>query len=114
VRARENACPRWTGASARPRAAICLPPESRGDGREGKRMIISLGKWKERLKFLALFLVFSILAASLAHHMDRWMQPEEPYRKPKGEAVKVFGDGGEREAPPSFAERLKMFYRFGA
>jgi hypothetical protein len=82
--------------------------------RERGRMIISLRKWKERLRFLVLFLLLSFAAAHLFHWLEGWIAPEDPFRKPKGHAVKVFGETEGEAEYPSFAERLKLFYWYGA
>lgn len=78
-------------------------------------MIISVGKWLERLKFILLFLVLTLLFSKMFGALTAWIEPQQKYREPKGNAVKVFGAAANKGAEEeiSFKERLKLFYWIG-
>lgn len=75
-------------------------------------MIVSLRKWIERIKFIALFLLFSYLVNVIFGYLSAWIEPNDPYRQPKGDAVKAF-EQLEQTSRSSIAERLKLFYWYG-
>lgn len=78
-------------------------------------MIVHLRKWLERLKFLLLFLLLTFLFSHVFQALTAWMEPNDPYRKPNGHAVKAFQ---EQDVLPvmedmSVGERLRLFYWYG-
>lgn len=75
-------------------------------------MVVSLRKWLTRLKYAVLFLLFSCVLSYLFRHYAEWIEPRQPYREPKGHAVKVDGEPV-RDATVSVTERLKFFYWYG-
>lgn len=76
-------------------------------------MILSIRKWMERAKFLALFVVLTLILYQALAILNTWMQPVHKYRQPEGSAVKVFRqDTGTMDAA-SISERLKLFYWYG-
>ena len=79
----------------------------------GCGMVIRLGKWLERLKFVLLFLVLTYVLAQGYGYLKAWIEPKEPYREPRGRAMKVFGEPEGPESAPTFSERLKFFYWYG-
>jgi len=48
----------------------------------------------------------------LFRHFADWIEPREPYREPRGHAVKVDGEPAPGTGV-SMAERLKFFYWYG-
>lgn len=76
-------------------------------------MILSLRKWIERAKFLALFVVLTFLLYHMLAVLSTWMQPVHKYRTPAGTAVKVFKQEGSTMDAESIPERLKLFYWYG-
>lgn len=75
-------------------------------------MVVSLRKWLDRLKYVVLFLLFSCVLSYLFRHFADWIEPREPYREPRGHAVKVDGEPAPGTGV-SMAERLKFFYWYG-
>lgn len=79
----------------------------------GRDMVFSIRKWTSRLLFIVIF--FLLLLAFTGSY--RWMvdviSPLEPYRKPKGEAVKVFTISESTPDRLNISERLRWFYWYG-
>jgi hypothetical protein len=75
-------------------------------------MVIRLGKWLDRLKFVLLFLVLTYVLAHGYGYLKSWIEPRA-YREPRGHAMKVFGESAGPESAPTFSERLKFFYWYG-
>ncbi|HEX7056079.1 MAG TPA: DUF4227 family protein [Bacilli bacterium] len=75
-------------------------------------MIISLRKWWERAKFVALFLFLTILLHVVLQAAENRFKPDYDYRKPHGQAVKA---GAKPDAVEfeSMRDRLMFFYWFG-
>jgi hypothetical protein len=76
-------------------------------------MVIRLGKWLERLKFVLLFLLLTCMLAQGYRYLKAWIEPQDPYREPRGQALRVFGEPEDPTSAPTFGERLKFFYWYG-
>ncbi|GIQ69408.1 DUF4227 family protein [Xylanibacillus composti] len=78
-------------------------------------MIVHLRKWLERLKFLLLFLLLTYLFSHVFQALSAWMEPNDPYRKPNGHAVKAFQEQEAQHAVEDMTvmERLRLFYWYG-
>ncbi|MDF2922055.1 MAG: hypothetical protein K0R57_969 [Paenibacillaceae bacterium] len=76
-------------------------------------MILSLRKWIERAKFIALFVVLTFVLYQILAVLSSWMQPVHKYRQPVGRSVKVFQQEKGTMDAESISERLKLFYWYG-
>lgn len=77
-------------------------------------MYISFYKWRERAKFILLFIVFTCIVYFCLGWIKDWIQPEYIYEQPYGNALKVFNeDEGYKSTSPDMKERLKLFYWYG-
>lgn len=75
-------------------------------------MIIPLRKWVSLVLFLLLFAVLLWAAGGGYRWLTGVVSPLAPYTKPKGDAVKVFGEERSPEGG-SAADRLRWFYWYG-
>jgi hypothetical protein len=77
-------------------------------------MIFSYGKWLERIRFIALFVVLTLLLYHGMMWISQWLEPRDKYREPTGKAVKAFRQHASIPTDRgSAAERLKLFYWYG-
>ena len=79
-------------------------------------MIVSLRRLVEWIKFLILFVLFTILVYQVLALFSDWLQPRYPYREPAGRAVKVFAPvspGGPGPLSVDIGERLLLYFRIG-
>lgn len=76
-------------------------------------MVIRLGKWWTRAKYMALFIVLTIVLYELLHLLGGWIEPAGRYREPIGKALKAFSHDEASFAPASAAEQLLFFYKYG-
>jgi hypothetical protein len=79
-------------------------------------MIVSLRRLVEWIKFLILFVLFTILVYQVLALFSDWLQPRYPYREPAGRAVKVFAPaspGGPDPASVDIGERLLLYFCIG-
>jgi len=76
-------------------------------------MIIGLRKWWIRTKFIAVFIILTIVLYELFRLVGGWIEPAGRYREPSGKAVKAFRNDEAVVEPRSAAERLLFFYKYG-
>ena len=76
-------------------------------------MFFSLSKFIERLKFIVLFILLTMVCSYVYQHALEWIEPDREYFKPEGNAVKVFDTWGEPGKRDHVTERLKLFYWYG-
>lgn len=76
-------------------------------------MVLSLRKWIERAKFIALFAVLTFVLYQMLSVLSGWLAPGPKYRQPAGSAVKVFRQETGTMDANSMPERLKLFYWYG-
>jgi hypothetical protein len=80
-------------------------------------MIISLRRIRSWLRFLFLFVLFTLLLYQLFRFVSPLFEPDYMYREPSGGAIKVFAHQGTEEHPRTLTEeiagRLFLFYRIG-
>jgi hypothetical protein len=76
-------------------------------------MVVSLRKWIDRAKFIALFAVLTFVLYQMLSVLTAWMQPVHKYRQPDGRALKVFQQEPGTMDAESMPERLKLFYWYG-
>lgn len=76
-------------------------------------MVLSLRKWRERAKFIMLFLVFTFLIYHLLHSVSSWLAPQTRFGEPSGRAVKAYAADKTLDGGVSFSERLRFFYWYG-
>lgn len=85
--------------------------------RKGRiQMVVSLRRLMEWIKFLLLFVLFTMLLYQVFSLFSDWLQPRYPYREPAGRAVKVFAPysiGSSDHQTMDIGERLLLFYRIG-
>lgn len=76
-------------------------------------MIFSLRKWRERFKFILLFLALTFLFHHLLACITDYFQPRHRFEEPSGGAVKayVWERGGPEKG--SALDRLRFFYWYG-
>lgn len=75
-------------------------------------MIVSLRKWAERIKFMLLFVVLTVIVYVLFQLFSSWMDSLQRHKEPSGRAVKAFQQLPQKENG-SMLERLMFFYRYG-
>ncbi|PYI55016.1 DUF4227 family protein [Paenibacillus flagellatus] len=76
-------------------------------------MIVSFRKWWIRAKFVAVFVILTVLLYELLRFVGGWIEPAQRYKEPTGKAVKAFRHGDAAREPETIAERLLFFYRYG-
>lgn len=77
-------------------------------------MVISVRRWMQRVKFIAMFLVGTYVLVELFTAVNVWIAPIDKYRIPQGRAVKAFHhDPDLTMQADTFAERLRLFYWMG-
>ncbi|MDF2722095.1 MAG: hypothetical protein K0Q59_1770 [Paenibacillus sp.] len=76
-------------------------------------VVVRVGKWWLRIKFLALFVVLVIVLCELLSVVGGWLNEAGRYKEPIGKSLKVFGQDTPVTEPDSLAERLMFFYKYG-
>lgn len=79
-------------------------------------MVVSLRRLVEWIKFLLLFVLFTMLLYQVFALFTDWLEPRYPYREPAGRAVKVFAPVSPGDPDPESVDigrRLLLFYRIG-
>lgn len=76
-------------------------------------MIVHLSKWMERIKFIFLFLLLTYIMTHICGYLTVWIDTQDPYQEPRGQAVKVSGQTVPEQESVSMGDRLKFFYRYG-
>jgi hypothetical protein len=79
-------------------------------------MVVSVRRLVEWIKFLLLFVLFTVLMYQVFALFSDWPEPRYPYREPAGRAVKVFAPtapGSPESESVDIGERLLLFYRIG-
>jgi hypothetical protein len=76
-------------------------------------MIFSLRKFIERLKFICLFIVLTMLFSYGYQYVSSWIEPEDRYARPQGQAIKAFEAQTYHAENYSVTDRLKFFYWYG-
>lgn len=76
-------------------------------------MIISLGKWLRRGKFIVFFAFFTYLLFYALQFVSQWIEPAQRYKEPGGNAVKAFYQQESLDGEWSMKERLRLFYWMG-
>jgi hypothetical protein len=76
-------------------------------------MIFSLRKAMNRMKFLSLFLILTLLIYYSLNLLSGWVAPLYRYEEPTGRAVKAFGLVDVADEGMTFGDRLRVFYWYG-
>jgi len=76
-------------------------------------MVFSIRRWTGRLLFIIVFLMLLIAFTGGYRWIVNVISPLEPYRVPKGEAVKVTTTSDSMPDQLSISERLRLFYWYG-
>jgi len=76
-------------------------------------MVVSLRKWWVRTKFIAVFVILTVMLFELFRFFGGWFEPAGRYKEPTGKAVKVFRDEAGVTEPGTMLERLLFFYKYG-
>jgi hypothetical protein len=64
-------------------------------------------------KYVAVFIVLTVLLFELFRLVGGWMAPMQRYREPEGKAVKVFSQDRLGNPQSSMLDRLRLFYWYG-
>ncbi|OGX68702.1 MAG: hypothetical protein A2189_01815 [Paenibacillus sp. RIFOXYA1_FULL_44_5] len=75
-------------------------------------MIFSVQKFLERIKFIALFILFTCLIYVFLHIVSELIRPVDRYKEPEGYSLKVFQHHDTPQAN-SLLDRLIFFYWYG-
>ncbi|GAA3405375.1 DUF4227 family protein [Paenibacillus hodogayensis] len=75
--------------------------------------IIGWRKWWIRAKYIAIFVVLTVVLFQLFRLVGGWIEPAGRYREPLGKAVKAFRHDEPVSEPQTAAERLLFFYKYG-
>lgn len=81
-------------------------------------MVISIRRWKEWIKFLFLFILFTILLYMLISFLAPFFQPDVENQEPFEGAVQVFADHRVTQPEKDYLseevwDRVKLFYLLG-
>lgn len=76
-------------------------------------ILIRLSKWLVRIKYIAIFVVLTIVLYELFRLIGGWIEPAGRYREPLGKALKVFRHDETGLEPSTVTERLLFFYKYG-
>lgn len=76
-------------------------------------MIISLRKWRGRIKFLVMFVILVYVFFHMLQFAYDWIRPFDHEDRPHGHAVKVFEQLHEGDGEVIFLDRLMFFYWYG-
>ncbi|RAP76455.1 DUF4227 family protein [Paenibacillus montanisoli] len=76
-------------------------------------MVVSVRKWLRRIFFVLLLSFFTITMYGGCRFIAVWIAPENPYRVPQGQALKVFKTEPFQSDSGSIYDRLKLFYWYG-
>ncbi|RKN84659.1 DUF4227 family protein [Paenibacillus ginsengarvi] len=76
-------------------------------------LLFQFRKWWIRAKYIAVFLLVSIILYELFHWIGGWFEPVGRYREPVGKAVKAFRAEESAGEPKTIADRLLFFYKYG-
>lgn len=76
-------------------------------------LIFGFRKWWIRAKYIAVFIVLTIVLYELFRLVGGWIAPTGRYREPVGKAVKVFRHDEPLTEPKTIAEKLLFFYKYG-
>lgn len=75
-------------------------------------MVLSLHKWRDRLKLVMILIVLAVLAYHLLPVMDGLWQ-ERRYDQPSGRAIKAYAPVDAALGGADFSDRLRFFYWYG-
>ncbi|CAM3566304.1 YqzK family protein [Marinicrinis lubricantis] len=75
-------------------------------------MIIHLGRWLERIKFIGMFVIMTYAFSYVYQWVTDWIDPTEKYKQPEGNAVKAFSVEDDMQSMNT-VDRLKWFYWYG-
>ncbi|WP_195571094.1 DUF4227 family protein [Paenibacillus sp. 1001270B_150601_E10] len=77
-------------------------------------MVVSIRKWLERLKFIAVFLICTYALVQIFNAVTDWIAPVDKYKIPQGRAVKVFQADPDLDLESdSITSRIRLFYWLG-
>lgn len=76
-------------------------------------LIFGFRKWWIRAKFIAVFVILTIVLYELFQLIGGWIEPAGRYREPIGKAVKAFSHDEPANEPKTVTERLLFFYKYG-
>ncbi|MFF2482092.1 DUF4227 family protein [Paenibacillus sp. NPDC058071] len=76
-------------------------------------MVVSLRRWLSRLLFVILFALLLFIVTGGYRLLADAVSPIHPYKKPKGEALKVFQSEPLLPGKGSITDRLRLFYWYG-
>lgn len=76
-------------------------------------MIFSYRKWLDRLRFLLLFMALTLTLYHVMLWLDDWLEPQDKYREPHSQAVKVFKHASLPSEQGTVSDRLRLFYWYG-
>lgn len=76
-------------------------------------MVISIRKGLKLFKYILLFLLCTYVVFRIMLALTQWIEPRDHYRKPAGQALKVFQETVNPEYSMTINERLRLFYWYG-
>lgn len=76
-------------------------------------MIIRFRKWWVRTKYIAVFVILTVVLYELFRIVGGWIEPAGRYKEPMGKALKVFSQDESAMEPKTAIERLMFFYKYG-
>lgn len=76
-------------------------------------MVLSVRRWARRLLFLVLLTLFTAAMYGGCRIIAVWINPEDPYRIPQGNAQKVFQPQMMLLEDRTLSDRLRLFYWYG-
>ncbi|MEF3301885.1 DUF4227 family protein [Paenibacillus sp. GYB003] len=76
-------------------------------------LIFGFRKWWIRAKYIAAFIVLTVVLYELIRLIGGWIEPAGRYKEPIGKAVKAFREQDAALEPRTAYERLIHFYKYG-
>ncbi|WP_274651719.1 DUF4227 family protein [Paenibacillus humicola] len=76
-------------------------------------MVVSVRKMVRRLIFIVLLVLLTFVTYGSCRYIAAWIAPDDPYRVPQGQALKVFQPGLGGTGSESIVDRLRLFYWYG-
>lgn len=76
-------------------------------------MIISLKKWRERIRFIIVFATLAYVLFHIFQYIYNWIEPWDKGGEPSGHAVKVFEQLNQGSGEMTFMDRVMFFFWYG-
>ncbi|MBP3964399.1 DUF4227 family protein [Paenibacillus lignilyticus] len=76
-------------------------------------MVVSVRRWLRRILFVLLLCFLTITMYGGCRFIAVWITPQDPYRVPQGQALKVFNEEPFQVDASSIYDKLRLFYWYG-